>query len=126
MPVFTAQTLHVEGILIFHNQELSVEYPDNDADVDTVVGGAVGVSPGPDKTIITGTNALPVPGADFDFVLAKHNRTELQCVAQQIGSPKKVAGTFICREVTDGSGTGQQTTQNFRLQSIGTPAPRPQ
>jgi hypothetical protein len=123
MALFTAQILYVETILITDNTEISVEWPDNDTDVDTIPGGAAGVSPGPDKCIITVSNALRREGADFDFETAKLNRTELECKAQQIGASKSVKGKFLVREITRGGGVGQPSIQSLRLQSVG-PVPK--
>lgn len=118
MALYTAQIMFVDGILLFNNQDISVEWPDADTDVDTVVGGAVGVSPGPDKCSVTITNAIPVPGADYKFEEAKVNRTELQVEIRQIGSSEKIVGTFMTRSATRSSGVGQASVHNVTLQSI--------
>jgi len=123
MAIFSAQVLLVDGILIFNNQEITVDWPDSDTDVDTIPGGAAGISPGPEKCTITANSAIPNTGEDFDFIKAKKNKTELACTVKQLGSSKKVKGTFLCREASIASGVGQHTAYNVRLQSIGTPVP---
>lgn len=125
MALYTAQLAYAESILLADNQECSVEWPDGDTDVDTIPLGASGVSPGPDKCTVTLTNALRREGADFDFVTAKLNRTPIECRIQQIGGSKSTKGTFLVREVSEGSGVGQATVQRLRLQSIG-PVPKPE
>lgn len=119
MALFMAQTLTVEGVLIFDNQEITVEWPDHFTDVDTIPGGAAGVSPGARKCTITISNALRREGADFNFEDAYQNATELECVVQQIGASKKVKGKFLVREISRGSGVGQPSIQRLRLQSVG-------
>lgn len=123
MALFTAQLLYVEGILLFDNQNISVEWPDADTDVDTIPGGAAGVSPGPDKCSITVTNAIRKEGVDFKFLDAKLNRTEIECKAQRIGDTKAVKGMFLVREYTMSGGVGEATTEQVRLQSVG-PVPK--
>lgn len=123
MALFTAQLLYVEGKLIFDNQEITVEWPDVDSDVDTIPGGAQGVSPGADKCTISASNALRREGADFDFETAKINRTELECKVQQIAGSKSVKGKFLVRELSRGGGVGAPSIQSLRLQSVG-PVPK--
>ncbi len=119
MPLFPAYVVKISGITIFYNTSVSLEWPDNDTDVDTIPGGAQGVAPGADKCTATLENAVPVAGADIDLVKAKKNRTELPCEFRQIGSSKKTAGMFLCRSVTISSGVGQPTMYNATLQSVG-------
>lgn len=118
MALFTAQIAFADGVLLQDNQECSVTWPDTDTDVDTIPGGAAGVSPGPDKCTIEFTNALRREGADFDFEKAKLQRTELEVKVQQIGSGKSTKGKFLVREISQSSGVGQATIQRLRLQSV--------
>jgi len=125
MALFTPQLFFAEGILLYDNQNVSMEWPDSDTDVDTIPGGAVGVSTGPDKCSINITNAIRKEGADFDFLSAKLNRTEIECKGQQIGATKSTKGMFLVREYTTSGGVGEATVENVRLQSVG-PVPKPE
>ncbi len=112
-----------EGILIFHNQQVQVEMPDNDADVSTIPGGMLGVSPGPDQTIVTLTNALPQAGSDFNFQEAKRNRTPVAVKVIQVGSSESMKGKFLVREYSAGGGAGDPVIGTLKLTSVGSPAP---
>jgi len=121
--LYPNMVLFADAILIFQNQSLEVDQPDNDADVDTVCGGRQGVAPGPDVTMITATNAVPKSGPDYNWELAKRNRTEIEVKCQQIGSTKMLKGKFLCRSFNQTGGTGAPVLQNITLSSVGTQAP---
>jgi len=112
-----------DGILVFQNQSVDIEQPDNDADVDTIPGGRQGVAPGPDVTTIALSNAVPKSGADYNWELAKRNRTEIEMKCQQIGSTKVLKGKFLCRSFTQSSTSGAPVLQTVTLSSVGVPAP---
>jgi len=123
MALYPNMVLFADGILIFQNQSLEVDEPDNDADVDTVPGGRQGVAPGPDVTMVTCTNAVPKDGADYNWELAKRNRSEIEVKCQQLGSSLVLKGKFLCRSFNQTGGTGAPVLQNISLSSIGTQAP---
>lgn len=120
MAVYTQLIITIGGVLFTENTDAQVEWADNDQDVDTVVQGAAGVSPGPQKCRISGTNAVnPAFGLEVDLVDNKLGYVELPVQVQQIGSTKEINGQFLCRAVTVSSGTGTATTAAFELQSVG-------
>lgn len=123
MALYPQMVCWADGILVFQNQEIEVDQPDNDADVDTVAGGRQGVAPGPDVTTISITNAIPKAGADYKWELAKRNRTEVEFKVQQIASSLILKGTFLVRSFTQRGGAGQPVLESINLSSIGTPAP---
>lgn len=125
MALFPAQIIKIDGVLLFYNTSINVNWPDNDTDVATIPGGMQGVSPGADVCEITLENAQPVEGADYDFISAKLNRTVVQVECQQIGEVKKIAGEFMVREASRSSGQGQATMYNATLKSIGK-CPKPE
>lgn len=122
--LFPLYVVWIEGILLFHNQGLKISQPDANADVETIPGGVVGVSPGPDKCTIEADNVEPKAGADFDFDKAKAERTELHFKVQQIGSPKSLEGTFIIRSCDRDGQVGGTPKISFMASSLGSPAPR--
>jgi len=120
MALYTQLVMKVEGVLFSENTDAQVEWGDNDQDVNTVVQGAAGVSPGPDICRISGTNAVnPAFGLEVDLVKAKLERAELSLLVQQIGSPLKISARFLCRSISISSGTGTATTAAFEFQSVG-------
>lgn len=121
--IYPPMVIWVEGGLIYQNQSIEVDQPDNDADVDTVVGGRQGVAPGPDVTLVNITNAVPKAGADFDWETAKRNRAPVELKCQQIGSTKKLKGQFLVRSFNQTGGSGAPVLQSLALSSLGTPAP---
>jgi hypothetical protein len=108
----------VGGILLFENQELEVNWPDVDTDVETVLGGSVGVSPGPDKMMLTASNAVKAAGTDINLSEAKKNRTELPVEIGRIGNPSTINATMLVRSVRFSSGTGQQTVENLEMSAL--------
>ena len=122
--IYPNAVVFADGILIYQEQSLEVDEPDNDADVDTVAGGRQGVAPGPDVTMITITSAMPKDGSDYNWEEAKANRTEIEIKVQQLGSPKILKGKFLCRSYNFTSGTGAPVLENVSLSSVGTKAPR--
>jgi len=120
MALYTQLIITIEGVLFAENTDAQVEWGDNDQDVDTVVEGAAGVSPGPQKCRISGTNAInPAFGLEVDLVKAKLEYAELNVVVQQIGSTKEINAAFLVRSITISSGTGTATTAAYELQSVG-------
>jgi hypothetical protein len=119
MPLYPQWYGSIGGILLFENTSLNVEWPDNATDVDTVLGGAAGVSPGPAKCTVTAENVIPVAGTDVDSVSMQLDYSEQQCEFKQVGSTKSVSGTFLIRSNTINSGVGAATTISFTAQSIG-------
>lgn len=114
----------ISGVLLFENQRGEVSWPDNDTDVNTVLGGAAGVSPGPDQCMFSVDNAVKSAESDIDLVAAKLNRTELQIEIGRIGVAATITGTFLCREVRMASGTAEPTIETASFTSLGT-CPRP-
>jgi hypothetical protein len=112
-----------DGILLFQNQTVEVEEPNNDADVDTIPGGRTGVAPGPDVTNVSVTNAVPKAGAEYDWEKRKRERATVELMVQQIGSSKKMKGTFLVRSFSQSSSAGAPVLQNITLSSLGSPAP---
>jgi len=119
MALYSQMYMTVDGILLFENQDLEVDFPDTDTDVDTVLGGAAGVSPGPDKCMITVNDAVKSAGCTINLGKAKRQRTELQVVVGRIGNANQLKGTFLVRSVNFKSGTAQATVQNATFTSIG-------
>lgn len=119
MGQYLADVCFVEGILLYQNQNVNVEWPDSSADVDTIPGGAQGVAPGPQKCRITVQNARPKGGPEVNLMKAWKEGTPLEVKAQQMGTSKKVQGKFIVREYSIGSATGDVPTENATLQSVG-------
>lgn len=122
--LFPLYVCWIEGILLFHNQGLKVSQPDKNAEVETIVGGVVGLSPGPDVTTIEGDNVEPRAGADFDFDKARAERTEVHVKVQQIGSNKSLEGTFIIRSCDRDGSVGGTPKISFTASSLGSPSPR--
>lgn len=125
MPLYPQMWVKIDGILIFENQEVTVEFTDTDTDVDTVLGGSAGVSPGPDRCTLSVQNAVKAAGCDINLGKAKRQRTELQIEIGRIGSAATISGTFLCRMVRFGSGTAQATIENAEFTSIGTAPEQP-
>lgn len=123
MALYPQMVVWADGAVVFYNQSIEVDQPDNDADVDTVLGGRSGVAPGPDVTVINLTNAVSKAGADYNWELAKRNRAEIEIKCQQISSLKVLKGKFLCRSFNQSGGTGAPVIQTLTLSSIGTPAP---
>ncbi len=119
MPLFTAMWMKVGGVLLFDNQDLRVSWPDVDTDVETVLGGVRGVSPGADKMTVSATNAVKAAGTDVNLSAAKKNRTELECEIGRIGNASTIVVTMLCRSVEFSSGTGQPTIESVEFSSIG-------
>lgn len=120
MAVYTQLVIFIEDVLFTENTDAQVEWADNDQDVDTVIQGAAGVSPGPQKCRISGTNAVnPAFGLEVDLVKAKLEYSEVSVVVKQIGSTREINAAFLVRSITISSGTGTATTAAFELQSVG-------
>lgn len=112
-----------DGVLAFQNTSIDVDQPDNDTDVQTIPGGQQGSAPGPDVTMISISNAIPKAGADYNWELAKRNRTEVNILCQQIGNTKKLKGKFRVKSYKKSTAVGQPTTESIEMSSLGSPAP---
>lgn len=116
--------MHVNGTLMFQNQDLDIDIPDNATDVPTIAGGMQGVAPGPGQTSISITNAIPRAGFDFDFAEAKENFAELDIKVQQLGNPKTLKGRFLVRGWNGKTSSGNPFIETMRITSVGPLAPR--
>lgn len=125
MSLFPAMLIKANGGLEYYNQNIDIDWPDSSSDVDTVPGGAEGVAPGPDKCVITITNAVTHEAAGYDWNAAKIARTKVPVLTKQIGNTsKKLQGDFIVRSFKRAfGGPGQPTIDSITMQSVGSPVP---
>lgn len=107
------------GTLFAQNTKVSIEWPDNDQDVETIPLGYAGKSPSPKSIMVTFTNAVPSEG--FDVNVAKSFiEDERGTLRLRLGGGKSLISSGFLRQPKMDAGVGQTTTEDFGFK--GTPA----
>lgn len=118
MALFTAMVLQVNGNTEIYNQSLDIDFPESSTDVDSVTHGPAGVAPGPQRTMVSASNAILASQSRFDWQKAWREYAEIDIRIFQLGSSKSLNGTFICKSVKLGtSGPGAPTLESLALSS---------
>lgn len=122
MAVETFDQVYAEynGVLFAYNTKVSIEWTDNNQDVETIPLGWAGQSQSPSKMMVTFTNALPSGG--FILNVAK---TFLEGVSGTLrlrlgGSGLSLISKGFIRQPKMDAGVGQTTTEDFAF--VGEPA----
>lgn len=101
------------GTLFAQNTKISVEWPDNDQDVETIPLGYAGTSPSPKKTVVTFANAVPSAGFDVNVAQSFLANEEGTLRLRLGGSGKSLISKGRLRQPKMDAGVGQTTSEDF-------------
>ena len=107
---------YINGKLLAENTSIGTELTGQQQEVDTLVRGFAGISPGPDKRTISFENVIPVSGMEVEVEKYYLNKVELDVRLQQGGSGRKYEGKgFVQPGIKVDSGVGKTTTLSFSM-----------
>ena len=116
MQIYDQMYAYINGKLLAENTSIGTELTGNQQEVDTLVRGFAGISPGPDKRTISLEYVIPISCMEFEFVMAYLHKAELDVRLQQGGSGRKYEGKgFVQPGIKIDSGVGKTTTLSFSL-----------
>ena len=111
--VFDQVFAEYDGVLFADNTKVSIEWTDNDQDVETTVKGWAGISPSPSKMMVTFSNVLPSAGFVINVAqkfLAKQQGTLRLRLG---GSGLSLISKGFLRQPKMDAGVGQTSTEDF-------------
>jgi hypothetical protein len=123
MALFTPDVIFVNGALVAKATSISIENPDNDTNVETIVGGVEGPAPGAKQTTVTINEVVPKGGAEFSWESRWRESATVQLLVQQIGSTEKLEGEFLVASVSRSSSSGNPIAKDITLKSVGVKPP---
>lgn len=116
MQLYDQVYAYIQGKLLAENTSVGTELTGQQQEVDTLVRGFAGISPGPDKRTISFENVIPVSGMEVEVEKFYLNKVELDVRLQQGGSGRKYEGKgFIQPGIKIDSGVGKTTTLSFSM-----------
>ena len=116
MQIYDQMYAYINGKLLAENTSIGTELTGQQQEVDTLVRGFAGISPGPDKRTISFENVIPVSGMEVEVEKYYLNKVELDVRLQQGGSGRKYEGKgFVQPGIKVDSGVGQTTTLSFSM-----------
>lgn len=123
MSIFSPDVVFVNGALVAKATSISIEHPDNDTNVETIVGGVEGPAPGAKQTTVTLNEVVPKGGAVFNWEQRWRESATVDIIVQQIGTQAKLSGTFLVASVSRSSSSGNPVAKDITLKSVGQSAP---
>ena len=116
MQLYDQMYAYINGKLLAENTSIGTELTGQQQEVDTLVRGFAGISPGPDKRTISFENVIPVSGMEVEVEKYYLNKVELDVRLQQGGSGRKYEGKgFVQPGIKVDSGVGKTTTVSFSM-----------
>ena len=116
MQLYDQMYAYINGKLLAENTSIGTELTGQQQEVDTLVRGFAGISPGPDKRTISFENVIPVSGMEVEVEKFYLNKVELDVRLQQGGSGRKYEGKgFVQPGIKVDSGVGKTTTLSFSM-----------
>ena len=116
MQLYDQMYAYINGKLLAENTSIGTELTGQQQEVDTLVLGFAGISPGPDKRTISFENVIPVSGMEVEVEKYYLNKVELDVRLQQGGSGRKYEGKgFVQPGIKVDSGVGKTTTLSFSM-----------
>lgn len=116
MQLYDQMYVSLDGKLLAENTSIGTELTGQQQEVETLVRGFAGISPGPDKRTISFENVIPISGMEFAIEQAYLNKAELSVRLQQGGSGRKYEGKgFVQPGIKIDSGVGKTTTLSFSM-----------
>ncbi len=116
MQLYDQMYAYINGKLLAENTSIGTELTGQQQEVDTLVRGFAGISPGPDKRTISFENVIPVSGMEVEVEKYYLNKVELDVRLQQGGSGRKYEGKgFVQPGIKVDSGVGKTTTLSFSM-----------
>jgi hypothetical protein len=123
MAIFSPDVIFVDGQLVAKATSISVENPDNDTNVETIVGGVEGPAPGAKQTTISLNEVVPKGGSTFSWEKRWRESATVEIIVQQIGSSEKLSGTFLVASISRSASSGNPVAKDITLKSIGQSPP---
>ena len=116
MQLYDQMYAYINGKLLAENTSIGTELTGQQQEVDTLVRGFAGISPGPDKRTISFENVIPVSGMEVEVEKYYLNKVELDVRLQQGGSGRKDEGEGCVQPgIKVDSGVGKTTTLSFSM-----------
>ena len=116
MQLYDQMYAYLNGKLLAENTSIGTELTGQQQEVETLVRGFAGISPGPDKRTISFENVIPVSGMEVEVEKYYLNKVELDVRLQQGGSGRKYEGKgFVQPGIKVDSGVGKTTTLSFSM-----------
>ena len=107
---------YLNGKLLVENTSIGTELTGQQQEVETLVRGLAGISPGPAKRTISFENVIPISGMEVEVEKWFLNSVELDVRLQQGGSGRKYEGKgFIQPGIKIDAGVGKTVTLSFSM-----------
>ena len=111
--VFDQVYAEYDGDLFADNTKISIEWTDNDQDVETTVKGWAGISPSPSKMMVTFTNVLPSAGFKMNVAQKFLAKQAGELRLRLGGSGLSLISKGFLRQPKMDAGVGQTSTEDF-------------
>lgn len=117
MSLYDQAFVYINGRLLVQNTSVDVEHADDIAQVKTVPGGFVGITPGAPVTTVKLKEVVPITGFEFDFALAMREYIAFECKVQLGASGLACIGSeaYIIGPVSLSTALGKPTEQDVTI-----------
>lgn len=112
--------LYLDGSLQAQNISVETSLESDDQDAETIPLGWAGITPSPDKRMVSATFLVPIDGFEFDYEGKKLRREKVTLAMQLGGSGKKCTSVGFFKNVKISGGVGK--TMEVSIEFTGTPS----